>query len=78
MKWAHKLRPVFAAALGAVIASTLIWLSIIYWHPLHNIPDDVKDTLGTIFTGLMSLGGGMLESWRIERKAARLAEEGEG
>jgi len=67
-------RPVIGAALGAVIGTVSVFL-IIHYHPLMNLPDDVKDTLSTIWTGALSIAGGMIEHWRIERKAEKLKEE---
>jgi hypothetical protein len=67
-------RPVIGAAAGAIVATVSVFF-IIRFHPIMKIPDDVKDTLSTIWTGLLSIAGGMLEHWRIERKAAKLAAE---
>lgn len=66
--------PVIGAALGAVLGTVSVFFIITY-HPLMRLPDDVKDTLSTIWTGLLSIAGGMVEHWRIERKAAKLAAE---
>lgn len=69
-------RPVIGAATGAVLATVSVFF-IIKWHPLMRIPDDVKDTLSSIWTGLLSIAGGMIEHWRLEQKAAKLAAETE-
>lgn len=67
-------RSVIGAATGAVLATVSVFF-IIKWHPLMRIPDDVKDTLSSIWTGLLSLAGGMVEHWRGERHDAKLIEE---
>lgn len=67
-------RPVIGAAIGAVIASILIW-SIFYYHPFEKIPMEWKDTLSSVLTGTLSILGGMIEHWRVERKAKKLKEE---
>jgi hypothetical protein len=70
-------RPVIGAAAGAVIGTVSVFF-IIKYHPVMRLPDDVKDTLSTIWTGLLSIAGGMVEHWRIERQAKKIAEEDDG
>jgi hypothetical protein len=70
-------RPVIGAAVGAVIGTISVFL-LIHYHPLMRLPPDIKDTLSTIWTGLLSIAGGMVEHWRVERKAKKLAAEKEG
>ncbi len=67
-------RQVLGAGLGAVVGTVSVFL-IIKFHPLMNLPPDVKDTLSAIWTGLLSIGGGMFEHWRVERAARKLAEQ---
>lgn len=67
-------RQVIGAAIGAVIASVSIFF-LVKWHPLMRIPDDVKDTLSSIWTGLLSIAGGMIEHWRIERQTKKAKEK---
>lgn len=67
-------RPVIGAAAGAVLGTISVFF-IIRYMPIKRLPDDVKDTLSTIWTGLLSIAGGMIEHWRIERKAAKLSAE---
>lgn len=70
----HITRVIIACALGSVFASIVIW-SLYLYHPVQRLPADVKDTAATIFTGLLSIAGGMLEHWRIDRKAKKLTAE---
>lgn len=68
----HISRVIAACASGAVLASIVVWLLYLY-HPVERIPDDIKDTISTVFTGILSVVGGMLEHWRIDRKTRKLA-----
>jgi hypothetical protein len=67
-------RTVIGAATGAVVGTVSIFL-IIHYHPLMKLPDDIKDTLSTIWTGLLSIAGGMIEHWRSERRERKRQEE---
>jgi hypothetical protein len=67
-------RTVIGSALGAIVGTTSVFL-IIHYRPLMNLPPDIKDTLSTIWTALLSIAGGMIEHWRIERAAKKLAEQ---
>jgi hypothetical protein len=67
---------IIAAAAGSVIGTVSVFL-IIKYMPIERLPDDVKDTLSSIWTAALSIAGGMIEHWRIERKARKLKEEEE-
>lgn len=67
-------RTVIGAAIGAIIGSASLFFTIRY-HPFMNLSPDVKDTLSAIWTGFLSIVGGMVEHWRIERKASKTKEK---
>lgn len=67
-------RVVIGSALGAILATVVLWFVFTY-HPFKLIPPDWRDFIGSVWTGLLTILGGMIEKWRMDKKVQKAREQ---